>query len=161
MARPKKIIAVVEAAPEPPSLGNLSEEDLKAIRGEGVTATEMLTSGAPGSELVDFPDVPFKPGGSVEFAPDSFMDSITGRLLTLEGRMTDLERAMEGLAQHMSRVPEQSSSITAQLPTPTRPATKEEEAAYCRINHERRGTGEQQFDGIEAWRAAGSPGLAR
>jgi hypothetical protein len=41
-----------------------------------------------------------------------------------------------------------------------RRASAAEEAAYCRANFNARERGETPFDGIQAWRDAGSPGLA-
>jgi len=123
--------------------GNLSEADLAAIRGvppdaEPMTATEAALraseAGAPGADATV---------------------AMAARMLTLEGRMDDLEKAMESWAKQMR------TGLRHQMdtPAPTHPATSEEESAYARTNLALMQQNQTQYDGIQAWRNAGSPRL--
>ncbi len=140
-------------------LGELSPADLAAIRGGG---DEMLTSGAPASEVV-----PFTPGaavGPIDAAPaeeageatipgSKFMEIVT-RLVTLEHQVEIMGKALENLAAHASRVV--FTPPPAAAPT-IRTASREEESAYFGTNLARRQQGMPQFGGIQEWRDAGSP----
>lgn len=133
--------------------GNLSPEDLAAIHGAvPMTATEMLTSGAPAS-------ADHAPMGEQPEATDEEVH-FGARLLTLERRCGDLEAAMEKwagmLSQRLAETPRHATGIAA----PIRPASVAEENAYCAANYDLRNAGQTPWDGIQAWRDAGSPGLA-
>lgn len=145
-ARAETVIAA--AKPKESGLGHLSDEDRAAIMGaeprlDPVAAPETVT-------MMDQPTVSGATPAEVELG---------GRLATVEGRMAKVEAAMEKWAAMMNDRPTMMAHLAANAPAVVRPATREEEAAYCRWNFECSGSGELPFDGIQAWRDAGRPGL--
>jgi hypothetical protein len=138
--------------------GELSEADRLAIMGSVAEEIEVAAETAPGyaERLAALSAHDGEEPGSAALA------EIGGRMLGLEGRMTTLEKAMEQWASMMNGQIRQSvtAATAASIPTPAvRPASPQEEAAYCKANFEARGRGETPHDGIQAWRDAGSPGL--
>jgi hypothetical protein len=156
----KNVTEVVEATEAAPAaslgemaagLGNLSPEDLEAIRGAGpLTGTEMLTSGAPAS-------VEHAPMG--EKAPKVTPEEINlgARMVTLEQDMRDLKAAMEKWAQSMNQRFTEQPRHGIQPPAPVHAASADEQAAYFKANFDLSNKGQTPFDGIQAWRDAGSP----
>lgn len=136
------------AKPEPESgLGEMSDADRAALMGAGpildpAEAPETVAMTAPASAT-----------------PEEIL--FAARMMTLESKMAKLENAMEKWAAMMNDRPAMLAHLAAQGPAVVRKATREEEAAYCRWNFEASGTGELPFDGIQAWRDGGSPGLEK
>lgn len=164
MARPKKTAEdVIDAAKLESGAGNLSPEDLAAIRGqlpgdvpmgatllgEPMTATETMLREREDMAI----DIPAPPQATPEEV------SLGARMATLEHEMGKLKAAMEAWAATMNaQLTEQPRHVDSAIPV--RPASKAEEAAYCRVNFERLQARQPQFGGIQEWRNAGSPGLA-
>lgn len=153
--------------------GNLSAEDLAAIKGIAPdAAVGTLVSGDPGpilnpstapetvpmnadAELAKLFAAAKAPASSTA-TPEQV--SLGARMATMESRMLDIETAMEKLADYV-----RSNPSARQAPqrdqSNIRRATPAEEAAYCSVNHTLSAKGETPYDGIQAWRDAGSPGL--
>lgn len=137
-------------SPQPPALGNMSEADLAAIRGAApMTASELLASG--GVPVTDGEPFEIDAPAHREATPEEIHNG--ARLATLEARVAELQRAVQALAENRTVQP----MAQAQTPVSVRPPTPEEEAAYCETNFARSQQGGQQFDGVQAWRDAGSP----
>lgn len=152
--------------------GNLSAEDLAAIKGIAPdAAVGTLVSGDPGPILnpSTAPEtVPMNADAELaklfasakETLPTATPEQVSlgARMATLESRMLDIETAMEKLADYV-----RSNPSARQAPqrdqSNIRRATPAEEAAYCSVNHTLSTKGETPYDGIQAWRDAGSPGL--
>jgi hypothetical protein len=169
MPRAKKTTELLNAGDGEPVLesgaGNLSPEDLAAIRGTGDADTPMgatLLSGtppAPDTQVMgDFTTAAKQMSVDLPAASPEEV-SLGARMATLEQHMTKLEKAMEAWAATLNgRMAEQPRHVDTVAYV--RPATPAEEAAYCRENFERLGRKERQFSGIQEWRDANSPGLA-
>lgn len=146
-------------SPQPPALGNMSEADLAAIRGAApMTASELLASGGvPVTEGQPF----HLEGGHTpprETSPEEL--DIASRVLTLEGRCVDLEKAVEALAAYvraMGSAPTPAARVATVSASSVGRPTPEEESAYCETNLAMSQLNDRPYDGIQAWRNAGSP----
>lgn len=140
----------VHVAKRESGAGNLSPEDLAAIRGEAapelLTASEMLSSG--GVQVTE--GQPFR-----EASPEEL--TLAARVLTLEVRLTELQDAVELLAAQ--RPGQVQAIVTANAPVAIVPPTPAEQAAYSETNFALWQDGKPGHNGIQAWRDAGSPVL--
>lgn len=146
--KPAPSPAKPEAKPELESgLGEMSAEDRAAIMGSGPI---LDPAEAPETVAMEVPS-----GATPEEV------ALAPRMATLEAGMAKLEKAMEKWAAMMNDRPTMLAHLAANAPAVVRPATREEEAAYCRWNFECGNRGDLPFNGIQAWRDAGSPGLEK
>ncbi len=162
-------------------LGNLSEADRAAIMEAPLPDALAHIDAAPqtASEFLSTGGVPVAEGQpfnlterGVAAAEQSLAASetsddegrfleIAARLLTAEQKIADLERATEEIAKYI-RVAgtrrETPRHVEPEAPFVAKP-TPEEEAVYSETNLARGQQNEKPFDGIQAWRNAGSPAL--
>lgn len=135
---------------EKPGLGNLSEADLAAIRGEIPVEGEARLAELDAA-LSEAPK-----------ASDAEV-SLGGRLLSLETRVRDLEAALEGWAERLNQGQSASAPtipIASQdMPMITGVPTAAEERAYNRANLALSQQRKAGYNGLQAWRNAGSPVL--
>lgn len=146
------------AKPLESGAGNMSDEDLAAIRGS-------VPAGA--GPILDPVMRPEEFGlASTEVlghhgTADPVELTLAARVFTLEQTVGDLTRGFESWSAAMNQRLSEAPRILSHEPPPVRAATRAEEDAYHRANFEMQQAGDRPYDGIQAWRDAGSPGLAK
>jgi hypothetical protein len=163
--------SAIDAAKQDSGLGNLSAEDLAAIRGGDAPeasgmdgdAASSLTSGAPAGAEAPM-DKPVTATEALlradETGPESLNLEMIKRMLTLESEVDALKKIIQAWATEQRRsvaLPQRPGATV--VPPVTVPATPEEEAAYCRTNLALLQDGQKPYDGLQSWRDAGGPKL--